>query len=97
MSLYGTPSSAYWARPEPNREEVIEEATWQADQLVSEWADFAEIELFIDVRLDGGEPVWILRQVARDGAVLEEEDTEYEDLEQLRGYLTEQYPFIHQT
>lgn len=88
-----TPPDSYWVRPEASREEVYEEATWLADQLVSEWADFAELELFITVNLQhGGEPLFELTDVQRDGILLEQPGIEVEDLAVIRTWLTEHYP-----
>lgn len=91
--LDGTPPSSYWERPDPSPDEAYEDATWQADQLVSEWADFGELELFISVSLQrGGEPLFELTDVQRDGILLEKPGLEVEDIAEIRAFLERNYP-----
>jgi hypothetical protein len=88
-----TPPSSYWERPEPNPEVVLEEAQLDADMLVSEWAAYAELELFITVSMNrAGEPFFELEAVQRDGILLEKPGLEVEDLAEIRRFLEQHYP-----
>lgn len=88
-----TPPDSYWQAPDARPDEVYEEATWQADLLCAEWAELAELELFIDVTLNrGNEPMWELELVQRDGVALDRPGLQVEDLAEIRTWLEKNYP-----
>lgn len=88
-----TPSSSYWERPEPSPEAVLEEAEWEMDMFVSEWADLTEMELFIDVDLNHGyEPVFTLDLVQKDGIELARPREQFDSIADLREWVSARWP-----
>lgn len=87
-------TDSYYETPEDDPAVVLEEANLDADNLVGEWAEFAELEVFITPRLDrGGQDVtFILDRVARDGEPLFTGEQEYDSLADLRSWLEQRFP-----
>lgn len=93
MSIFDGPIDP----PEPSAYDVMEEAEWVADQITAEWAQGAEVELYIGVSLTRSmEPQWIISSVRRDGELLyggpRGTDANFESVEEMREWLTEHYP-----
>lgn len=89
----GTPPSQYWERPEPSSDEVMENATLDADMFVAEWADLTEMELFIDVTVNrSNDPLFTLTLVQQDGIELASPDMEFESIEDLRKWVADRWP-----
>lgn len=89
----GTPPDSYWEPPEPSIADVMEEAQFEVDQLVEEWATLARVDVGLTVTVNkyATDVVFELEYVESNG-VNHEIGQEFDTLQDARTYLEKSWP-----